>query len=304
MTSLVQQHQRYLEEAGRRCYYASGLRSETLDDVITAVRIAVSGRRPPRYKDEWKLLADHPFQSRLVSPGDPDRLAELRRVVPPALEGENGGADAAIVIVDDMHEPGLVHELFGLHRDDLWQLPWRWVVCGLDRHRTSYLEPPADSFFDAELRVGPLDDATAEQLLEARLAHAGEAEAPAVQQIRDDLTTIIERGKGNPRQILAAARAATLESAADAVAALQTIEAAGELGMTEVLVVRHLLDYGPASASDEELLDALGISRARTTQVLRNLEEAGLVTAFHEKSGVGRPRKLYSVRLEGAVNEP
>jgi predicted ArsR family transcriptional regulator len=67
--------------------------------------------------------------------------------------------------------------------------------------------------------------------------------------------------------------------------------------------VRHLLTFGPTSASDPELLSDLGTSRARATQVLRRLEDMGLVHASAEKSGIGRPRKLYAVRhrqVEGA----
>lgn len=46
--------------------------------------------------------------------------------------------------------------MFGRHRDDICELPFRWVVCGLNILRHQYLEPPADAFFDAELIVDAL----------------------------------------------------------------------------------------------------------------------------------------------------
>ena len=59
------------------------------------------------------------------------------------------------------------------------------------------------------------------------------------------------------------------------------------------MLLNELMDLGPVSASDERLLERLGWTRARAAQVLKQLEEAGLVVVTDEAAdGPGRPRRL------------
>jgi DNA-binding MarR family transcriptional regulator len=58
--------------------------------------------------------------------------------------------------------------------------------------------------------------------------------------------------------------------------------------------VAYLETNGPASASDERMLSELGWSRSRATQVLRELEQAGLVKPSSERNDSGR-RKVYAL---------
>lgn len=89
-----------------------------------------------------------------------------------------------------------------------------------------------------------------------------------------------------------------LRSSEETLAADRLVASAAELGATERLAVRYLTRHGPTSASDQKLLDALDITRARATQVLRRIEDADLVYASNEKAhSPGRPRKLYATRL-------
>ena len=202
-----------------------------------------------------------------------------------------------IIILDEMYEPALVHQLFGRYRDEVWQLPFRWLVCGLATRRSRYLEPPADVFFDSVLTVDPLDDTASRDLLQTRLAAATADDAEATLRIISERDRIVEQGGGNPRQILVAARDAVLRSPEETVSADRLVDTAATLGTTVGLAVRHLLTNGPTSASDSRLLEHLDVTRARATQVLRRLEDAGLVYGFQDKGGIGRPRKLYTTGL-------
>ena len=173
----------------------------------------------------------------------------------------------------------------------------QWIVCGLATRTSQYLEPPADGFFDSVLTVEALGNAASLNLLQARLAAAGAGDAEVKVRIISDCDRIVERGGGNPRRLLAAARDTVLRSPKETASADRLVDCAAELGKTEGLAVRHLLTHGPTSASDERLLDRLDITRARANQVFRRLEDAGLVYGFQDKGGVGRPRKLYATRL-------
>ena len=61
------------------------------------------------------------------------------------------------------------------------------------------------------------------------------------------------------------------------------------------MLFTEVVDLGPVSASDKRLLDRLGWTRPRAAQVLKQLEDAGLLVVTEEApDGPGRPRKLYA----------
>ncbi len=293
-TSLVRQHQRRLEDTGRASYYINAGWAEDMTELVTEIRIAMDGPRPPEYSRD-QLVAHLALSRVRVQEGDPDPLRDMRALSARVSESEGR---RPIIILDEMREPELVHEMFGRYRDDIWQMPFRWVVCGQATRRSRYLEPPADAFFDSVLTLGPLDTAASLGLLQARLAGADIDDGEARVRIISNRDRIIEQGDGNPRRLLAAARDVVLRSSEEALVADRLVTSAAELGATEGLAVRYLTRHGPTSASDEKLLESLDITRARATQVLRRLEDAGLVHASNEKTHhPGRPRKLYATRL-------
>lgn len=278
LTSLMSQHQRRMQEAGRPCFYLSGAKIKSSEQVLEAIRTGGMGR------------SQIPDPVREVM-GLPNAISVFHHLV---WNIHRVDAEVLpIVILDDMHDPKLTHQMFGRYRDEIWELPCHWVVCGLTRHRSQYLTPPADAFFEAEIVVGPMDDSVADDLLEARLAMAAAEDAQVVELIRSNYEQIVKEGGGNPRQILASARDVLLRDVEENASREHSRWKATSLGETEGRVWRYILTHGPVSASDEELLDYFGITRARATQVLGNLEKATLVVAYHEKQGVGRPRKLY-----------
>lgn len=294
VTSLMYQHQRRLQDSSRSVHYASAIRTDKLADLITVIRIAVEGLRGPAF-----LGGENPFQA-LYGGGDPDPLRDLRRLVTAEMRS---APQKITVILDEMHNAELVHDLFGRHRDDMWQLPFRWVVCGLLTRSSDYLEPPADAFFDTTVTLGPLDDDAATELLDVRLAQASADDSEAHWRLTSDRTRIVKRGMGNPRRILAAARDAALRSTEESLIADKLITSAADLGNTERLALRYLLVNGPTSPSDPQILQELDVTRARVNQVLRRLEDAGLVFAFPDKGGVGRPRKMYAPSLGSPETE-
>ncbi|MDE0169314.1 MAG: hypothetical protein OXS29_07330 [bacterium] len=295
-TSLVRQHQRRLEDTGRTSYYINAGWAEDMSELVAEIRISVGGPRPPKYAGDpiERFMASRV----LVREGD-DRLRGLRALSTRVAESEG---PRPIIILDEMHEPELVHELFGCYRDDIWQMPFRWVVCGQASRRSQYLQPPADAFFDSVLTLDALDQAASQDLLHTRLAGAGVDDEEAGLRILANRDRIVRQGGGNPRQLLAAARDVVLRSAEETSVSDRLVASAAALGATEMLAVRYLTRHGPTSASDARLLEALDITRARATQVLRRLEDAGLVRASNAKANQpGRPRRLYSTRssLEG-----
>jgi len=213
----------------------------------------------------------------LGSMGDPER----RTVV--LMDGLPSGADA--------------HSLFGRLRDELWRLPFTWVVATDDDDRAALLTPPADAFFELVIELRPLAISQQQELLRKR----GIADAVA----------LADQGNGNPRELLALARLVATDGSSPAELAgtrLKRRAEARRLGRPAEMVVAELEASGPLSASDERLLGRLGWTRERAVQVLKQLEAAGLVTTSLQKGSSGRPRKLYGLEtrtpLESESDRP
>lgn len=311
VTSLLSQHARQLEDAGQRVGLVGGAAAESLSELATAIRIGVEGRRPSRTETvkrqpELRLAVQQiaeALSERIevkTIPGDPDPLAPLRhieRTLSDPKHGEGAQADGPegrlVVILDGTLQPELVHDLFGRLRDEVWELGWTWVVAGRLDRRSEYLEPPADAFFDDEMVLGPLEPEQARQLVLARLSSATSEELAGVARIRERLDQIVERSDGVPRRLLAAARDTLLSTSRQTRTIDEALTTAASLGKTELAVMHYLLAAGPASASDEEFLTDIGISRSRATQVLKRLEASNLVLVSEMRTARGRPRKLY-----------
>jgi hypothetical protein len=289
-----------LEQQNRRTVWVSGAFVESAMELLDAVAFqfevprsvyqpgfpevavanlgALSGRREPVGGPAPLLTAIREFASRL----------EIKR------EGQPDPRHW-VVIIDDLR-PEVGHALFGQARDELWSLPLVWIAAG-DKARTAdYLKPPADSFFGKVIELGPLDDDAAATILRTR----------ALGQFSDDVARrITEQAQGNPRRLITLATEAVL-GGAESLRALEQDSATAarlrELGPSAQRLWEVLVPMNQAAANDVELLDRIGWSRVRASQVLNQLEAAGLVESSTEKAPHGRPRKVYRVRT--ALNQP
>jgi hypothetical protein len=202
----------------------------------------------------------------------------------------------SIVLVDVMPSAELAHTIFGRFRDETWQLPLRWVVAGDADARATYLTPPADAFFEVVAEIDPLSEEAAFEMLVKRI---GDEPIP-----RDRLRALVAAGDGNPRRVLADARRVLIDGAEiEELTAMRDWQSAqlAELGPSARRLLEDLETFGPASASDAELLARLGWSRGRAAQVFRQLERRNLVWGSSRRSATGgRDRKVFElVRRSG-----
>jgi hypothetical protein len=279
-TSLLRRFERQLAEDGIDCRFVEASGAKTVPELLETVHEAVHGRRRDRAD---RLLG-------AIDGGD--IIDDLRRLEPP--EGRR-----AVILLDSIGRPDLIQHLFGRLRDDVWQLPLLWVVAGNLPDRSRYLEPPADSFFDAVVEIAELDEAEAHDLLRRRAERAGPDEPAARVLLSIARALAKEVTPRTPRNLLAAARDVLIEAEDDPtqwVSNLYFLQArAAEMGRAPAMLFTEVMDLGPVSASDSRLLDRLGWTRPRATQVFKQLEEAGLVVVTEQApDGPGRPRKLYA----------
>jgi hypothetical protein len=204
-----------------------------------------------------------------------DRIANLAASVP--------SHERIVLLVDEPPAGDVGHTLFGRLRDELWQLPFVWIVAIDTADRAALMRPPADAFFAVTIEVGPLSQGDSRELLSRRL---GPTEL-------SNLDQLVEFADGSPRRLLALARDIVINERSW----FQIVDEETrrrhllrELGDSATKLFEFLQDYGPASASDEDLLAEMDWTRARATQVLTSLEEAGLVAGTRQKGG---RRKVY-----------
>lgn len=275
-TSLLRRFQWQLAEAGSSVRFVEASGATTVEELVDLVYVAIHR--------QGRNIRIFPIQGK-------DPSADVRSLRP--ADGEH-----AVVLLDSVTRPEVLQHLFGRLRDDVWQLPLTWVVSGNRPDRNRYMEPPADSFFDAVIELDEFDEGEALELLRRRALGAGSGD-PAAEVLLTVAPSLAQRvTPRSPRNLLAAAREVLLskEDPTQSVTNLYALQwRAAELSRPAAMLFAEIMDLGAVSASDKRLLERLGWTRARAAQVVKQLEEAGLVVATDATSGApGRPRKLYS----------
>ena len=254
-TTLLRQLTRRLRLAGRPSLWIAGSETTGVDDVLARVA-------------RWAG----------VPAGPPEAILD-------ALAGLPATTARAVVVVDDL-PPATGNLLFGAWRDRLWESRVQWVVSVRSAALAELLRGPASAFFATTVALSPLPDADAADLLARR----------GVRLSPDALAHVVAAGRGNPRELVTAAGdvvAGRVDGdGLDAFTAWRTARVA-ELSPAAAMLVRELPTHGWASASDPELQERLGWTRARLTQVFGQLDRAGLVTSAEQKQGQGRPRRVF-----------
>jgi energy-coupling factor transporter ATP-binding protein EcfA2 len=188
-------------------------------------------------------------------------------------------AGDAIVCVDGI-KPEVAHGLFGSSRNEVWAAAGvTWVVAADSAERDLLLRPPADAFFDIVVELAPLDDKDAAELLRRNDVNLTPAQ----------IEQAVAAGGGNPARLLRAAAQGQWSQGPIASPLL-----AGADG-TRRRLLHWITVHGTASAADPAMLQELGVSRQRATQLLRELERHGVLNVVTERpSGHGRPRNVYT----------
>ena len=276
-TTLLRQAQLFLREQDQPVAFVDGTSASGVGDLVGRIRDALTGRPAP-VSDSVALLKTA-FADSSPPPGGHSQLLHGQLTALAAVP-------KTVVLVDASGSADAVYGLFGRLRDALWQLPHSWVVAVDDHERPTALKPPADAFFDVIIDVEPMSSEDLGRLLELR-------EPDAASRTRD----LVASAVGNPRAAIRALNDAVVydrEPLAGELGRAALLDAASRLGRPHRMVMAELLERGQASPSDRALQTALGLSRARITQLLRELLERGLVSAATERAdGPGRPRTVY-----------
>jgi energy-coupling factor transporter ATP-binding protein EcfA2 len=277
-TTLLRQAQLTLRKRADNVAFVDATTASSVVELVARIRDAVTGRPAP-VADSVAVL-----QSVLPNPTPaPGGASQILYGQLMALES----VPETVILVDASGSAQAVYGLFGRLRDVLWQLPHTWVLAVDDHEKSTALKPPADAFFDAIVDLNPMPTERLIHLLELR-------EPESEPRLR---AAIAANATGNPRAAIRALNDAVIndrDPLADMRGRSALLDSASQLGRPYRMLMAELLDRGQASPSDESLQKTLGLSRARLTQLLRELLENKLVSASTERpEGPGRPRTVY-----------
>jgi hypothetical protein len=238
-----------------------------------------------RWLQELQALAlpDGPF-------GDVAQPAILMELVD-LIGDQLATMDRGVCLMIDGISPTVAHAVFGSLRNELWALEGAsWVVAGDTADGPLYREPPADAFFARMVELGPLSRAEAVKLLRAHLPDLSNKQVDEA---------IAADGTGNPRRLLRAA-ADIQAGVSPATSANDELvkRAARTAGPLAGRLVAYLANNGPAGASDERLLRQVDASRQRVSQLMHQLESAGLLETLEarEPGRRGRPSRRFAIK--------
>ena len=169
----------------------------------------------------------------------------------------------------------------------MWQLPVTWVVVAETAVGIALRRPPADAFFDVVEHLEDFDAARARNALERRGVHETSAA---------ELATMAAT---SPRNLLDHARQSILHGATPSDLQVREVDfqrRLGDVSRSAAMLAVELRGQSAVSASDEDLQQRMGWTRPRLTQVLKELEAAGLAQSAPASDGrAGRPRRLYEI---------
>jgi len=277
-TTLLHQLQAALRAEGERVTFVDSTGADSAGELVRRLRDALRGQ--PSVLAEGFSTMDETLMP------NPAPIAGASRALQTALRAIEA-TEPSIVLVDASGAGTAVYEVFGRLRDTLWQMEHLWVVAiDADDHATA-LKAPADAFFDVVVDLAPL---STEELAQVLLLRSPDTPV-------DILRHVAANADGNPRRALRALGDAAvhgIDPASTSAARGVLASDASRIGRPHGMLMAELLERGQASASDTELQQALGVGRARLSQLLGELFERDLVIQDVEgSSGPGRPRTVY-----------
>ncbi|MEO5973840.1 MAG: ATP-binding protein [Ilumatobacteraceae bacterium] len=281
-TSLLHRLEWELRQDYSSVVYVDGRRSDELDEMLDNLRIQLGIEALPNPSPFAAFSGLNETINGIKSPKFvPPTERTLKRLA------DKLPADKRKIVLLDSPERKVAHTLFGRLRDVVWQLPISWIVVADSSAADAFRRPPADAFFDLLERLGGISANEGREILRLR-------EVP-VNYIADFLFSKAT----TPRIVLDHARRSILEpptsdklqkSDAEFMRRLSVVSRAASMLASE------LRGQGAVSASDKDLQRRMSWTRERLTQVLKELEAAGLAKATEAADGKpGRPRRFYEI---------
>lgn len=275
---------RIIRELRERTRSLRSKSAKVLDGIFTAM-----GTTPDRI-DREKVLEEE---------NDPYVL--LRRLNVVMAELRKNQIKVCFSLDDtDKIDSKLVWQTFRSMRDEIWKLKISIIMTLLPSQVSEVTRPPLDHFFHYWIKISSFEISSIKKLIEKRM-QAINLKVP----IDDDaLTEILNRADGNPRNILEILKK-LFETGSTNKITRNEINNLGliftnKLPSIEKDVSNYLLQHPYTSASSQDFVKQIGVSRSRLAQILNKLKKEGLIGSKQD----GRMTSYYITQRGLEMREP
>jgi Cdc6-like AAA superfamily ATPase len=281
-TSLLHRLEWQLHQENFSVVFVDGRRSDELNEILDRLRIQLGIKWPPTF---LSTIAALNLQIDGVQPprSAPQAEQTLKLLI------DTMSADKRWIVLLDSPERNIARTLFGSLRDAVWQLPISWIVTADSSASDAFRRPPADAFFELVERLGGVSESEAREILGRREVSA------------NNMANFVSSKSTTPRIVLDHARRSMFEPTTPGESQKSEIEfhrRLKDISRAAAMLASELRGQGAVSASDKDIQQRMGWTRERLTQVLRELETAGLARATEAADGKpGRPRRFYEILL-------
>jgi hypothetical protein len=284
-----------------------GDRGQGKTSVLHQLELSLRGQQPQRRLSFVDLSPARSVEAalRLLVSGAVDALDQPLSWTPPlprpneseqersvrASLGQLAAFDPCTFLIDNVNVAEVGFALFGVLRDRLWETPHQWVLGANRTDRRWLLRAPADAFWEEVIE------------LQYSLEHARELLERRLEGDRSWIKPLVNYVGANPRRLLRAALAAARDQNQPATVLecwAHWHQRLAALDPRSATLMTEPSGREPVSASDPELLSALGWARTSLLKTLETLENAGLVASWSEPAGTGRPRRLFATTEPGS----
>jgi hypothetical protein len=286
-TSLVRALMFRLRSEPIQFSYARVGDAQSASDLLATVLAVVRTPRRPDVRDGERS------SGRLREPIDRQPIELIEELAVALADRSQLEPGTRVIVVDDV-PAAAGFETFGAWRDELWQqLDALWLVTTSTAQVSGLVRAPADVFFETKLQLAGLSANETAELLRRR---GDDRDAAGIAEL---IVDAVDGAPQTPRRLMEIARELTAEPAVGGrrlnigSGHRARAEELQEVSRPARMLAAEIDALGWVSASDQRLLDRMGWTRPRVVQVIAELESRGLVEMREERTGRGRPRKLY-----------
>lgn len=189
------------------------------------------------------------------------------------------------ILLDDSDKIGsdVIWSTFRGIRDSLWELRISIIMTVLPNQVSEITKPPLDHFFQYWIKLKPFDKIKTKEFLKKRLTDSG-----ILVEVEDDaVDRIVEKTKGNPRSLAEIFKYIFENNPSLKIITKEQVENFGipyspSFSDIERAVFNYLIHKPYTSASSEDFVKNIGVSRSRIAQILNELKDKQLIASKKE----------------------
>lgn len=258
--------------------FLTGVFNEIVSNRYISNKIKLKNTLIKMHKFDQKQLQDYEYE-----PQKDDFYVALDRFSTLINFLKKDGIDVCIILDNtDKIDSTLIWNAFRGIRDTLWKLKVPIVLTALPNQVKKIIKIPLDHFFPYLIELKPIDSEGTYNLIQKRLDHSNFK--VKTQEIVEEVS---RRASGNPRNIIEIFKHLFEELEIKNSINKKQLESLGvlysrKLPDIERAICNYLIRNPKTSASSQDFISTIGVTRSRLAQILNKLKKRGIIGSKKE----------------------